>query len=47
MPQAQRLSPARMRARQLLDTALDELVRQGVKVFLTVLGLLLFWFWSR
>jgi hypothetical protein len=31
MPEARRLSPARMRARRLMDTATDELVRLAVK----------------
>ncbi|WP_329228908.1 hypothetical protein [Streptomyces canus] len=34
-PQTRRLSPARMRARRLLDTASDELMRQVVRMSAT------------
>ncbi|MER6563316.1 hypothetical protein ABT300_37440 [Streptomyces sp. NPDC001027] len=47
-PQAKRLSPARMRARRLLDTASDELVRVAVKAIVTfTLGCLYYWLQSR
>ncbi|MFI1507608.1 hypothetical protein [Streptomyces sp. NPDC020597] len=48
MQKTKRLSPARMRARRLLDTASDELVRMTVKAIVTfALGYLYYWLQSR
>ncbi|MDX3127755.1 hypothetical protein F3K20_19770 [Streptomyces scabiei] len=47
-PQGRRLSPARMRARRLLDTASDELVRLAVKASATgALAWAVYWFERR
>ncbi|MFE5373658.1 hypothetical protein [Streptomyces mirabilis] len=47
-PQTRRLSPARIRARRLLDTASDELVRLAVKASATgVLAGAVYWIEHR
>ncbi|GAA0348174.1 hypothetical protein GCM10009540_80680 [Streptomyces turgidiscabies] len=47
-PQTRRPSPARMRARRLLDTASDELMRLAVKASVTgVLAGAAYWFERR
>ncbi|MGW3445674.1 hypothetical protein [Streptomyces sp. NPDC001076] len=47
-PKDRRLSPARMRARRLLDTASDELVRRAVQASTTGLtAAAIYWFERR